>query len=605
MTFASWRFKLTSLAMPGGKHLVPASAFKAFGDLPSAVCGSAGQEPEEQTRAVVELIRPSLVFVIGDSEAEATLSVAKKLDALGQDYAIVIIGEWRGDATEGPILSGTGDGSVASAERWLRVLARIQASRYADRIFPLREDTLSATAMLVGSGLTANLVYLGEATSYVPRFALLNIGKRLLAIDGVLAGNGFRSPAIRNAVIRFAEENKKQVGLSGDSWAIVGKSYKGEGKFQNVLASTPISSVVTDGWAELVDRSERESAFMSPSVNFDPSGTVSKFFPQQSLASLSLAVDALELPERLSLKLHSVQDAYLMIMPGCDGVIFNADGQPIGATTQFVPVDRIPAPDVVRQLALPLQRGLFVGFDSLWRNYYHWVCVAISKTMLFASLGVSENRFLLAIPSYDDASSSFVRPSFSVKVWEQSLSLVSDPQRIMLLRPGIYKVPEIKFFLTTPPRSSMTSLMPAVLGRWDVVRKSIKVKQGGAKKVCVLRRDSARLQESSAVVLQAVASRNGYRCCYLEDLDFHSQAMLFAHAERVVAPHGAGLSNLVFSPPGQSVLELNSPLGGESGLRPWFFLLARAKQLDYSFVDMSRLGPGVGVVEHCLEKALN
>ena len=61
MTFASWRFKLTSLAMPGGKHLVPASAFKAFGDLPIAVCGSGGQEPEEQTRAVVELIRPSLV----------------------------------------------------------------------------------------------------------------------------------------------------------------------------------------------------------------------------------------------------------------------------------------------------------------------------------------------------------------------------------------------------------------------------------------------------------------------------------------------------------------------------------------------------------------
>ena len=42
----------------------------------------------------------------------------------------------------------------------------------------------------------------------------------------------------------------------------------------------------------------------------------------------------------------------------------------------------------------------------------------------------------------------------------------------------------------------------------------------------------------------------------LEDLEFRDQVALFRDAETVVAPHGGGLTNLVFCDPGTKVIEL-------------------------------------------------
>jgi capsular polysaccharide biosynthesis protein len=51
----------------------------------------------------------------------------------------------------------------------------------------------------------------------------------------------------------------------------------------------------------------------------------------------------------------------------------------------------------------------------------------------------------------------------------------------------------------------------------------------------------------------------GFSRVELEDLAFERQAALFASAEWVVGPHGAGLANLVFCRPGTRVLEFFSP----------------------------------------------
>lgn len=48
----------------------------------------------------------------------------------------------------------------------------------------------------------------------------------------------------------------------------------------------------------------------------------------------------------------------------------------------------------------------------------------------------------------------------------------------------------------------------------------------------------------------------GFKRVTLSHLSFVEQIRLFATAEVVVAPHGAGLANLVFSPPGCQVIEL-------------------------------------------------
>lgn len=51
----------------------------------------------------------------------------------------------------------------------------------------------------------------------------------------------------------------------------------------------------------------------------------------------------------------------------------------------------------------------------------------------------------------------------------------------------------------------------------------------------------------------------GFRRVLLEDLAFDQQVKLFHSAEAIVAPHGAGLANLVFAQSGAQVLEITTP----------------------------------------------
>ena len=56
-------------------------------------------------------------------------------------------------------------------------------------------------------------------------------------------------------------------------------------------------------------------------------------------------------------------------------------------------------------------------------------------------------------------------------------------------------------------------------------------------------------------LLNRLVSR-GFRSIELSKLSFDEQVDLFARAEAVIGVHGAGLSNLVFAPPGCLVMEI-------------------------------------------------
>jgi capsular polysaccharide biosynthesis protein len=61
------------------------------------------------------------------------------------------------------------------------------------------------------------------------------------------------------------------------------------------------------------------------------------------------------------------------------------------------------------------------------------------------------------------------------------------------------------------------------------------------------------------------------------------QATLFASAATVVAPHGAGLANLVFCAPGTRVVELITP----AWVRATYWQLAACVKLQYSYLKCS------------------
>ena len=68
----------------------------------------------------------------------------------------------------------------------------------------------------------------------------------------------------------------------------------------------------------------------------------------------------------------------------------------------------------------------------------------------------------------------------------------------------------------------------------------------------------------------------GFVDYYLEDMNFYKQVQLFYNAKVVIAPHGAGLTNLIFSKSNTKILELFGDY-----LNPVFYKMSSAKGMDY------------------------
>jgi hypothetical protein len=82
--------------------------------------------------------------------------------------------------------------------------------------------------------------------------------------------------------------------------------------------------------------------------------------------------------------------------------------------------------------------------------------------------------------------------------------------------------------------------------------------QSGSR-IYISRRDASNRQETKTErLLTEQLSRHGFESVVLTGMKFVDQVSLFRNAEVVLAPHGAGLANLVFCSPGTRVIELFS-----------------------------------------------
>ncbi|WP_159788133.1 glycosyltransferase 61 family protein [Sodalinema gerasimenkoae] len=77
----------------------------------------------------------------------------------------------------------------------------------------------------------------------------------------------------------------------------------------------------------------------------------------------------------------------------------------------------------------------------------------------------------------------------------------------------------------------------------------------------------------------------GFQVIALEDYSVTEQAQLFANAEIIVAPHGAGLTNLVFCQPETTVIELFSP----NYIRYYYWSICQYLQLNHYYLVGSDL----------------
>jgi capsular polysaccharide biosynthesis protein len=103
---------------------------------------------------------------------------------------------------------------------------------------------------------------------------------------------------------------------------------------------------------------------------------------------------------------------------------------------------------------------------------------------------------------------------------------------------------------------------------------------GFGEKLYITRENATRRRVSNEGELWAQLERRGFVKLSLEAMSWREQVAAFAAARVVVAPHGAGLANVVFCREGTRVVEFFN----RSYVNPCFERWARAARLDYRAV---------------------
>ncbi len=219
-------------------------------------------------------------------------------------------------------------------------------------------------------------------------------------------------------------------------------------------------------------------------------------------------------------------------------------------------------------------------------TYFHWLTDVLPRLALLEKAGIrlaDVDRFIV-----NDSRAPFLR---------KTLDLLGIPEKKRVFTSARFHA------------QCETLLVPSMPGpsgqcpQWAIafLRETFfpKIERGSAPQRIYISRQRSRYRRllNEAPVRDLLLSR-GFREVFLEELPFIKQVELFASASAVVAPHGAGLTNLAFCSPGTKVLELFSP----NYVNECFWDLAEETRLDYHYLLGEGKQPAENADPHRVEE---
>lgn len=284
------------------------------------------------------------------------------------------------------------------------------------------------------------------------------------------------------------------------------------------------------------------------------------------------------------LMLFTLHNARFVINPGLDGMIIDQHDRVVSEPSCFCQHDiyrhthKLPNMPVHEELD-----EVFIGFDNAFRNYYHWLLYGISKTQLANTLLPSS--VTLAMPGQG---LTFARrnPAYSPDIFEKSLTLSGLSNRVTYLAEGLHRARTLHFFWHSPTMPELYLNLNEPYALFDGMKAA--PQRDLPKRIYISREGGhdRRITPEEQAQIDPVLTANGFEKVFLENLNFETQTALFSQAEAIIAPHGAGLANLVFVQPGVKLIELNRQLDGQPHLRNCFYLIAQKRRARYCVFNL-------------------
>lgn len=242
------------------------------------------------------------------------------------------------------------------------------------------------------------------------------------------------------------------------------------------------------------------------------------------------------------------------------------------------------------------KRGAYYSTIQMWagkNNYYHWFVESLKKLHLVIELLPKDVFFI--VPN-------------NLKAWQyESLEAIGiNKNRLCCFKSNEFWELESLYF--SPPMfwdatpDSYEWLQKSMYKKLNIIPSNEK----RTERIYISRSLASRRKIINEAEVENILEQYNFRKYLLENLPFREQVTLFAKAEAVVAPHGAGLTNLMFAQPGTFVLELFEP----SVKSPCFYILSDCMTHKYhyligeSHIDSAEPNNNIYVSTSKLEQAL-
>lgn len=178
--------------------------------------------------------------------------------------------------------------------------------------------------------------------------------------------------------------------------------------------------------------------------------------------------------------------------------------------------------------------------------------------------------------------------SFSTSTYKQIMNVSGLKNRVTYLDIGIYPVKNLFYCWHMPAKMpELYLLFPEVYSIFDKIQVPYSPALPTKFYISRGKGNNKRITDEENAVIEHVLQKKNIQKIYLEDMDFVTQVALFRQAEFVMAPHGAGLANMVFARVGTPLLELNLQIE-QPHLRDCFYLIAAARRHPYSCFNLSK-----------------
>jgi hypothetical protein len=214
-------------------------------------------------------------------------------------------------------------------------------------------------------------------------------------------------------------------------------------------------------------------------------------------------------------------------------------------------------------------------------NYYHWIVEVLPKLAMLV-----ENKIY-----YD-----LLYVSTHLPFMRQTLNLVGvDLEKIVEVRSDTYIQAQELIIPSAPSLSCYTSEWVISYLRDKLIPKAEQIDSSEhffSKKVFISRKKAVSRRILNEDEIFDLLDPLGFARYHLEELTVLEQVHLFHHAEVIIAPHGAGLVNLVFSQPKALIIELFQEREDDT-----FWYLSQALGLNHHCIKTTEFKEGGGYTD--------